>query len=173
VLDITGNQLPVATDTASQVDEVVRVTDGANTLANLLSLPSETLLRLARCLHLLLGLLQTRSQGGLHQGAPSVLIPCLGRLLQQDIVADRLNGYQAKATGKGFILCRRDILRHHSLRQALCLLSAVGHDRFFHTQVDPLLRSIGGTHKSIEPRHLPKETDQPNATRTDFDKYPM
>jgi hypothetical protein len=60
VLDITGNQLPVATDTASQVDEVVRVTDGANTLANLLSLPSETLLRLARCLHLLLGLLQTR-----------------------------------------------------------------------------------------------------------------
>ena len=114
-----------------------------------------------------------RSQGGLHQCAPRVLIPCLGRLLQQDIVADRLNRYEAKATGKGFILGSRDILRHHSLRQALCLLSAVGDDRFFHTKVDPLLCSIGGTHKAIEPRHLQKETDQPNATRPDFDKDHM
>lgn len=60
-----------------------------------------------------------RSQGGLQQGAPRVLIRCLGRLLQPDRVADRLNRYEAKATGKGFILGGRDILRHHSLRQAL------------------------------------------------------
>jgi hypothetical protein len=53
-LDVTRNQLPVTTATAIQVDDVVRVTNGANALANLRSLPGETLLRLARCLHLLL-----------------------------------------------------------------------------------------------------------------------
>jgi hypothetical protein len=59
------------------------------------------------------------------------------------------------------------------LRQVLGFLPRVSHYGFFHTQVDTLLRAKGRAHKSIEPRHLQKETDQPNATGTDFDKYHM
>ena len=63
-LDITGNQLPVATDASLQVDEMVRMADGRMPLANLLSRLREALTLLASRFHRLLGLLQTRGTLG-------------------------------------------------------------------------------------------------------------
>lgn len=114
-----------------------------------------------------------RSQGLLHPRVPDGVIPSLGWFLQEDIVADWLQSYQAQPPGKGFILGRRDISRHHVSRQAPRLLVAVGHDRFFHPLVDPLLCPIGGAHKPIEASHLQEETDESKTTRTDFDKHHM
>jgi len=48
VLDIPSNELPVATHTARQVNKVVGVADGANALGDLLTLPGETLVLVAR-----------------------------------------------------------------------------------------------------------------------------
>ena len=88
-------------------------------------------------------------------------------------MAHRFNSYSAQSAGNGFILRHRDILRRHALSEAPRLVTTVSDDRFLNTQIDALLRPIGGTHTSIEPRHLQKETDQPNATRTAFDKHHM
>jgi len=108
-----------------------------------------------------------------HQLVPGVLIACLCGVLQEDIVAHRLDGHQAQSTGEGFILRDRDILRWQTLSQAWGFLPCVHHYGFFHMPVDALLRAKGGAHKPIKPRHLRKETDQANATRTDFDKHHM
>ena len=64
VLDIAGNQLRVATHASIQVDKVVRVTDGPDALSDRLSPPHETLVLVASCFHLALGLLQTRGHLG-------------------------------------------------------------------------------------------------------------
>src|SRR5215813_85815 len=114
-----------------------------------------------------------RSQGLLHPRVPGGMIPCLRWFLQEDIVADELQSYQAQPPGKGFILGHRDISRHHVSRQAPRLLVAVGNDRFFHPLVDPLLCPIEGAHKPIEAGHLQEETDESNTTCTDFDKHHM
>jgi hypothetical protein len=59
VLDIADNQLPVATDPAIQVHAMVRLANGANTLANRLSRWREALALLASHCHLLFSLGQT------------------------------------------------------------------------------------------------------------------
>ena len=61
-LDITGNELAVATHAALQVDKVVGVADGADALGDLLALPGEALVLLASGFHLLLHLLQARGR---------------------------------------------------------------------------------------------------------------
>jgi hypothetical protein len=101
------------------------------------------------------------------------VISRLRYFLQEDIVAERFNRYQAKPPSKSFILGHRDILWRHVPSQASRLLAAVGVNRFFHLPVDPLLCPIGGAHKPIQSGHLQEETNQPNATRTDFDKHHM
>src|SRR6266542_1844487 len=60
LLDIPSYQLAVATDPTLQVDKVVGVTDGANTLPDLLALPGKAAVLLTCCVHGLLDLLQTR-----------------------------------------------------------------------------------------------------------------
>ena len=112
-------------------------------------------------------------QGLLHQRMPGVLIACLGRLLQNNVVAHGLHPHQAKPACKRFILRQRDVFGGHLLRQTRALLLAVRHDRFFHVTVDLLLRPIGGPDKAIEARELQEQTHQANPTRTDFDTHQM
>jgi hypothetical protein len=59
-LDIPGNALPVATHAALQVDNVVGVADGADTLDDLRALCAEALVLVACCVHLVFDLLQAR-----------------------------------------------------------------------------------------------------------------
>ena len=59
-LDIPGNELAVSPYPAVQVDQVVGVTDGADTLGDLLTLPCEALMFLASCVRLLRDLLDAR-----------------------------------------------------------------------------------------------------------------
>src|SRR5713101_4327269 len=60
LLDIPGNELAVATHAALQVDKVVGVADGADTLGDLLALFAEALVLVASGFHVLLHLLQAR-----------------------------------------------------------------------------------------------------------------
>jgi hypothetical protein len=60
VLDIAGNELPVATDASLEVDKVVRVPNGLDALPDYLALLYEPLVLVASRLYLSLGLLQTR-----------------------------------------------------------------------------------------------------------------
>src|SRR6266446_5460548 len=112
-------------------------------------------------------------EGTSHQLVPGVVIACLCGMLQQDIVAYRLNGHQAETAGESFILRDRDVLRCHVLSQAWGFRLRVSYHRFFHPAVDSLLRAKGRAHKPIEPRHLQPETDQPNTARTNFDTHDM
>jgi hypothetical protein len=57
LLDIAGNALAVATDAAVEVDKVVGVADGTDTLADLLTLPGEALGLLTSGFHVLRDLL--------------------------------------------------------------------------------------------------------------------
>ena len=59
-LDITSNELAVATYAALQVDKVVGVADGADALGDLLALSSEALVLVASGFHVLRHLLQAR-----------------------------------------------------------------------------------------------------------------
>ena len=59
-LDIPSNELPVAPHAALQVDKVVGVADGADTLGDLLALFAEALVLVASGFHVLLHLLQAR-----------------------------------------------------------------------------------------------------------------
>ena len=113
-----------------------------------------------------------RSEGVLHPLVSGVVIPRLGWLLREDRVTDRLNGHQVQTAGKGFILHDRDVLRRHALSQTLRLLTAVSHYGCFNTPGEALLRPQGRPHKSMQPHHLQKETDQTNPTRAHFDKHP-
>ena len=94
-LDITRHQLPVTTATTIQVDQVVRVPTGAYALATLLSLPGATLILLACCLHLLLGLLQTRNGfwGAARAASFSWCVDALDRLLHTaELLGSRRHG---------------------------------------------------------------------------------
>jgi len=110
-------------------------------------------------------------QGACHQHAPGVLISWLCSVLQQERVAHRLNRPQAKPTGKGFILRHGAILRRHALRQAWRLLMGVYHHGCFNLVIDLLLCPKGGANEPMQPRHLQKEADEPNPTRTNLDKH--
>src|SRR5882724_6863736 len=114
-----------------------------------------------------------RRQGARHPIAPGLVITCVCGLLQQDIVAYRLNGDEAKTAGTRFLRRHCDILGCHALSQALGLLTRVSHHSLFNTAIDALLRSKGGTHKPIESRHLSQAADQANPTCADFDKHHM
>ena len=48
-------------------------------------------------------------KGRLHAGLPGVVIPRLGRLLQHNVVAHRLDPHQTQTARKGFILRHRDL----------------------------------------------------------------
>src|SRR4030095_1535342 len=69
---------------------------------------------------------------------------------------------ETQTAGKGLLLRHRALFRGHLLRQAGCLLPAVGSYGFFNAAVDLLLRALGSAHKPIEPRHGQPETEQPN-----------
>jgi hypothetical protein len=58
LLDISRNELPIATHTSLQIDKVVRTADSADTLSDLLSLLAEALVLLASHFSFLLELLQ-------------------------------------------------------------------------------------------------------------------
>ena len=102
------------------------------------------------------------------QRMPGVLIACLGRLLQDNVVAHGLDPHQAQTAGKRFILRHRDVFGGHLVSQARALLLAVRHDRLFHATVDLLLRPIGSPDKPIEARELQEQTHQANPTGTHF-----
>ena len=93
-------------------------------------------------------------KGLFHQGIPGVLIPCLGRLLQDLGVAPSLDPNHTQTTRKGFILRHRDVFGWHLASQARTLLVAVRHDRLFNTTVDLLLRPIGGANNPMQARDL-------------------
>src|SRR5215470_11377258 len=78
LLDIPRNELAVTTHAALQVHKVVGVADGANALGDLLTLPGETLVLLARGLHVLRHLLQAR--GRLWWAARTALVQLVVRV---------------------------------------------------------------------------------------------
>ena len=112
-------------------------------------------------------------QGLLHQRMPGVLIACLGRLLQHNVVAHGLDPHQAQTARKRFILRQRDVFGGHLVRQTRALLVAVRHDRLFHVTVDLLLRPIGSPDKPIEARQLQEQTHQANPTGAHLDTHQM
>jgi hypothetical protein len=107
-------------------------------------------------------------EGLLHEFLPGVLIACLGRLLQENVVAHRLDPHQAQTARKRFILRQRHRFGGHLVRQTGTLLVAVRHDRVFHTTVDLLLGPIGGADKPIEARDPQEQTPQANPTGPHF-----
>ena len=110
-------------------------------------------------------------QGWLHQRMPGVLIACLCRLLQHNVVAHGVHPHQAQTARKRFILRHRDVFGWHLVRQTRALLLAVRHDRFFHATVDLLLRPIGSADKPIEARELQEQTHQANPTGAHLDTH--
>jgi hypothetical protein len=62
LLDISGNELAVATHTTIEVDKVVGMTDGTDALRDLCALPGEVLVLLTRGFHGLRSLLQTHGR---------------------------------------------------------------------------------------------------------------
>ena len=112
-------------------------------------------------------------QGLLHQRLPGVVIPCLGRLLQHNVVAHGLDPHQTEPTRKGFILRHRDVFARHLVRQPRALLVAVCHDGLFHMTVDLLLRPIRSPDKPIEARQLQHQTHQANPTGANLDTDQM
>jgi len=59
--------------------------------------------------------METR-KGLLHKPLPGVLIACLGRLFQENVVAHRLDPHQTQTARKGFILRYRDVFGWHLVR---------------------------------------------------------
>jgi hypothetical protein len=78
---------------------------------------------------------------------------------------------ETQTAGKGLLLRHRALFRGHLLRQAGCLLPAVGSYGFFNAAVDLLLRALGSAHKPIEPRHGQPETEQPNPAGANLDTH--
>jgi hypothetical protein len=107
-------------------------------------------------------------KGLFHEFLPGVLIACLCRLLQQNIVAHGLDTDEAQTARKGFIVCQRDCFRRHFVSQPLALFAAVRHDCFFNATVDLLLGSVRGPHKSIEARDLQEQAHQANPAGAHF-----
>jgi hypothetical protein len=62
LLDISGNELAVATHAAIEVDKVVGMADGTDALGDLFALPGEVLVLLTRGFHGLRSLLQTHGR---------------------------------------------------------------------------------------------------------------
>jgi hypothetical protein len=112
-------------------------------------------------------------QGLLHQPVPGVVIACLGRLFQEHRGAPRLDPNQTQTARKGFILRHCDVFGGHRARQAFALLAAVRHHGFFHTTVDPLLRSIGGADKPLETPQVQHEAYQAHPTGPNLDTHQM
>ena len=62
LLDISGNELAVATHTTIEVDKVVCMADGTDALRDLFALPGEALVLLTRSVHGLRSLLRTHGR---------------------------------------------------------------------------------------------------------------
>jgi hypothetical protein len=77
-------------------------------------------------------------QGRLHARLPGVVIPRLGRLLEDNVVAHRLEPPQTEPTRPGFSLRHRDVFAWHLVRPPRALLVPVCHDGVFHVTVDLL-----------------------------------
>ena len=107
-------------------------------------------------------------QGLRHQLLPGVLIACLGRLLQENVVAHGVYAHQAQTACKGFILRHRDVFGWHLVRQACAFLAAVRHDGLFHTTVDLLLHAVGSADKPIKARDPQEQTHKTNPTGSHF-----
>src|SRR2546423_9385266 len=107
-------------------------------------------------------------KGLVHERLPGVVVPRLGRLLQHNVVAHRLDPNQTETTRKGFVLRHADVFGWHLVRQTLALVAAVCHDRLLNATVDLLLGPIRSPHKSIQSRQLQYEAHQANPTGTHF-----
>ena len=101
------------------------------------------------------------------------MIARLCDLLQQNIVAHRLNRDQAQTAREGFILGHGNLLWGHHLRQPRRFLVFIDHDGLLNMLVDLVLGPIGGANKAIERCQLQEATDQANPTRANLDKHHM
>ena len=104
----------------------------------------------------------------LHEGMPCVVIAGMGLLLQKNVVALGFYGYQAKPTGKRFILGQGDVFGGHGFGQTRAFLSAVCHDGRLHLTVALVLRPLGGRDQAIKAGELHQQTHQAHATGADF-----
>ena len=99
---------------------------------------------------------------------PGILIACLSRLLQENVVALGVHPHEAKATCQCFILRQRDVFGRHLVSQTRAFLLAVRRDRFFHVTVDLVLRPIRSADKPIETRELQEQTNPAYPTSANF-----
>ena len=103
-------------------------------------------------------------KGLFHQGMPGVLSPCLRRLLQEHVVAHRLDPHQAQTSRTRFLLRQREVFGGHLVSQTRAFRLAVCHDGLFHATVDVLWRPLGGADTSIEARDRQEQTPQAHPT---------
>jgi hypothetical protein len=99
---------------------------------------------------------------------PGIVIACLSRLLQENVVALRVHPHEAKATCPCFILRQRDVFGWHLVSQTRTFLLAVRRDRVFNVTIDLVLRPIRSADKPIETRELQEQTHQAYPTSAHF-----
>ena len=78
------------------------------------------------------------SQSRCHQVIPGCLITSLSELFQDNEIAHRLDGHQAKTTGEGFVFRHGDGFTGHVLGQARELRLLVIDDGLFDLNVEPV-----------------------------------
>ena len=108
-------------------------------------------------------------QGGLHKRIPRCVIAGLRGLFQNNAVAFRVHGDEAKAAGTRVVLRHGDLFFGHVLGQARRLVvTAVDHG-VLDLRVDPLLGAIGGGDKPVASGHVEEEAYHADAARPDLD----
>jgi hypothetical protein len=108
-----------------------------------------------------------------HGLPPGILIPRLGRLLQENNVAHRLDPTQTATTRQGCLLRHREVCGWHRVGSTRPLLVAGGPHRLLDATVAPRRRPLRSPHEPGETWPLQHQTPQTHPAGPNLDTHQM